>query len=162
MVVVCCCVVVVVVEDCLWLCCCCVVLVVCCLLFLRCCCNLATMSDFWERTKAGFAEAAEATKTAGLKAKAMGELELLKRKLQGIKQEFGVEAFPYFEQDRTTVFTIYERYKVRADEVTNKIREKEREIQRFNDKGNDDSSFEPLFDDNKDKSAPSGGSNFQI
>jgi len=115
-----------------------------------------------ERTKAGFAEAAEATKTAGLKAKAMGELELLKRKLQGIKQEFGVEAFPYFEQDRTTVFTIYERYKVRADEVTNKIREKEREIQRFNDKGNDDSSFEPLFDDNKDKSAPSGGSNFQI
>jgi hypothetical protein len=85
------------------------------------------MSDFWSRAKSSLNDAAEASKRAALRAKARGELEMLRRRLAKLKHDFGSEVYPIWA-DRAKAEAVYTAYRVKIEAQVALIEAKQREI----------------------------------
>lgn len=82
----------------------------------------------FNKAKAGLSDAKDASKRAALRTKGKADLELLRRKLKGLKQDFGVEVFPFYS-NKAQSDAIYESYRARIDEVAAAIARKQQEIE---------------------------------
>jgi hypothetical protein len=83
-----------------------------------------------EKIKDGSAHAAEATKRAAQRTKLNGDIELLKRKIRTLKQEFGVKVFPSMSiGDNGTVSQIFAEFNEKVEQLENEVQAKQSQIQ---------------------------------